>query len=66
MNKKHLAREQRYQIEALLVAKRSQKEIALIIDPSVVSRELRRNSHKRGYSSRMTQMYVDERKEWFK
>ncbi|KAA6326391.1 hypothetical protein EZS27_024502, partial [termite gut metagenome] len=39
-NKKHLTREQRYQIEALLVAKKSQKEIALIIgkDPSVVSR----------------------------
>jgi IS30 family transposase len=67
-NKTHLTREQRYQIEALLVAKKSQKEIALIIgkDPSVVSRELRRNSHMRGYSARMAQMYVDERKERFK
>ncbi|KAA6313749.1 hypothetical protein EZS27_035531 [termite gut metagenome] len=67
-NKKHLTREQRYQIEALLVAKKSQKEIALIIgkDPSVVSRELRRNSHTRGYSAPMAQMYVDERKERFK
>ncbi|KAA6305039.1 hypothetical protein EZS27_043310, partial [termite gut metagenome] len=67
-NKKHLTREQRYQIEALLVAKKFQKEIALIIGkaPSVVSRELKRNSHKRGYSARMAQMYVDERKERFK
>ncbi|KAA6323282.1 hypothetical protein EZS27_027266, partial [termite gut metagenome] len=67
-NKKHLTREQRYQIEALLVAKKSQKEIALIIgkDPSVVSRELVRNSHKRGYSACMAQMYIDERKERFK
>ncbi|KAA6331786.1 hypothetical protein EZS27_019637, partial [termite gut metagenome] len=30
-NKKHLTPEQRYQIEALPVAKKSQKEIALII-----------------------------------
>ncbi|KAA6304292.1 hypothetical protein EZS27_044061, partial [termite gut metagenome] len=67
-NKKHLTPEQRYQIEALPVAKKSQKEIALIIwkDKSVISRELKRNSHKRGYSARMAQMYVDERKERFR
>jgi IS30 family transposase len=66
-NKKQLTPEQRYQIEALLAAKKSQKEIASIIgkDPSVVSRELKRNSHKRGYSVRMAQMYADERKERF-
>ncbi|KAA6308912.1 hypothetical protein EZS27_039507, partial [termite gut metagenome] len=67
-NKKHLTPEQRYQIEALLVAKKSQKEIALIIgkDKSVISRELNRNSHKGGYSARMAQMYADERKERFR
>ncbi|KAA6332942.1 hypothetical protein EZS27_018599 [termite gut metagenome] len=66
-NKKHLTPDQRYQIEALLAAKKSQKEIASIIgkDPSVVSRELKRNNHKRGYSVRMAQMYADERKERF-
>ncbi|KAA6315102.1 hypothetical protein EZS27_034390 [termite gut metagenome] len=67
-NKKQLTPEQRYQIEALLVAKKSQKEIALIIgkDKSVISRELNRNSHERGYSARMAQMYADERKERFR
>ncbi|KAA6304071.1 hypothetical protein EZS27_044286, partial [termite gut metagenome] len=67
-NKKHLTPEQRYQIEALLAAKKSQKEIVSIIgkDPSVVGRELKRNSHKRGYSARMAQMYADERKERFR
>ncbi|KAA6333990.1 hypothetical protein EZS27_017654 [termite gut metagenome] len=67
-NKKHLTPEPRYQIEALLVAKKSQKEIALITgkDKSVISRELNRNSHKRGYSARMAQMYADERKERFR
>ncbi|KAA6316325.1 hypothetical protein EZS27_033347, partial [termite gut metagenome] len=67
-NKKHFTPDQRYQIEALLAAKKSQKEIASIIgkDPSVVGRELKRNSHKRGYSARMAQMYADERKERFR
>ncbi|KAA6322958.1 hypothetical protein EZS27_027553 [termite gut metagenome] len=67
-NKKHLTREQRYQIEALLVAKKSQKEIAEIIgkDKSVISRALSRNSHKRGYSARLAQEYADLRKARFK
>ncbi|KAA6308933.1 hypothetical protein EZS27_039490, partial [termite gut metagenome] len=40
-NKKHLTREPRYQIDALLQAKKSQKEIADIIgkDKSVIRRE---------------------------
>jgi IS30 family transposase len=32
-------------------------------DKSVISRELKRNSHKRGYSARMAQEYAEERKE---
>jgi IS30 family transposase len=39
--KQHLTREQRYQIEALLQAQKTQKEIAGILgkDKSVISRE---------------------------
>lgn len=63
--KAHLTREQRYQISALLQAGHSQKEIAEVIgkDKSVVSRELRRNSGKRGYSAQLAQQMADERKE---
>ncbi|KAA6311251.1 hypothetical protein EZS27_037585 [termite gut metagenome] len=67
-NKKHLTREQRYQIDALLQAKKTPKEIADIIvkDKSVINRELSRNSHKRGYSARFSQEYADLRKERFR
>ncbi|KAA6305885.1 hypothetical protein EZS27_042461 [termite gut metagenome] len=67
-NKKHLTREQKYQIDALLQAKKSQKEIADIIgkDKSVISRELSRNSHKQGYSACFAQEYADLRKERFR
>ncbi|MDR2815174.1 MAG: helix-turn-helix domain-containing protein [Proteiniphilum sp.] len=60
-NKKHLTREQRYEIEILLRIGKSQKEIAELLgkDKSVISRELKRNSHKRGYSARMAQEYAD-------
>ncbi|MDR2120426.1 MAG: helix-turn-helix domain-containing protein, partial [Tannerella sp.] len=53
-NKKQLTREQRYEIEVLLRAGKKQKEIAELVgkDKSVISRELKRNSHKRGYSAR--------------
>ena len=46
--KRHLTREQRYQISALLQAGHSQKEIAEVIgkDKSVISRELKRNGDK--------------------
>jgi IS30 family transposase len=67
-NKKQLTREQRYEIEVLLRAGKRQKEIAELVgkDKSVISRELKRNSHKRGYSARLAQEYADERKERFR
>jgi IS30 family transposase len=54
-NKKQLTREQRYETEALLRAGKRQKETAEPVekDQSVISRELKRNSHKRGYSARL-------------
>lgn len=66
MKKKcHLTREQRCQISALLQAGHSQKDIAEVIgkDKSVVSRELKRNGGKRGYSARLAQEKAQERKE---
>ena len=65
--KKHLTREQRYQLSALLQRGTKQKEIARIIgtSESTVSRELRRNSSKRAYSARLAQEFADERKERF-
>jgi IS30 family transposase len=67
-NKKQLTREQRYEIEVLLRAGKKQKEIAELVgkDKSVISRELKRNSHKRGYSARLAQEYADERKERYR
>ena len=67
MKKVHLTREQRYQIDALLQRKTKQKDIARIVgvSPSTISRELKRNSHKRGYSARVAQEYANERKERF-
>lgn len=49
-----LTQEQRYQIHALMKARHSQTEIALIVDvhKSTVSRELRRNRGLRGYRPR--------------
>ncbi|MDR2130680.1 MAG: helix-turn-helix domain-containing protein, partial [Odoribacteraceae bacterium] len=66
--KKQLTREQRYEIEVLLRAGKRQKEIAELVgkDKSVISRELKRNSHKRGYSARLAQEYADERKERYR
>lgn len=67
---KHLTSAQRYQIEALLQGhKHTISEISVIIgkDKSVLSRELRRNSHKNGtYTGKHAQMLCDERKERFK
>jgi IS30 family transposase len=67
-NKKQLTREQRYEIEVLLRAGKRQKEIAEPVgkDQSVISRELKRNSHKQGYSARLAQEYADERKERYR
>jgi IS30 family transposase len=60
-----LPREQRYEIGVLLRAGKRQKEIAELIgkDKSVISMELKRNSHKRGYSACLAQECADEHKE---
>lgn len=65
--KKHLTREQRYQISALLQTGTRQKEIARIVgtSESTISREIKRNSSKRRYSAKNAQMFADERKERF-
>jgi IS30 family transposase len=64
-NKKQLTREQRYEIEVLLHAEKKQKERAEPVgkDKSVISRELKRNSHKRRYSVCPAQEYADECRE---
>jgi len=64
----HLTREQRYTINRMLQAGCTRKEICIAIgkDKSVLSRELKRNSGKRGYSPTMAQEYANERKERFK
>lgn len=51
MNYKQLAREQRYQIYALMKAGQNQAQIALVVgcDKSTISRELRRNRGEKGY-----------------
>ena len=51
MNYKQLAREQRYQIYALMKAGQNQSEIALVVGchKSTISRELRRNCSMKGY-----------------
>ena len=59
-----LTLEQRYQIHALRKANYNQKEIAIEIrvNPSTVSRELKRNSGKRGYRPNQAQERAIERK----
>lgn len=51
MNYKQLAREQRYQIYALMKAGQNQSQIALVVGchKSTISRELRRNRGQKGY-----------------
>jgi IS30 family transposase len=67
-NKKQLTREQRYETEVLLRAGKRQKETSEPVekDQSVISRELKRNSHKRGYSARPAQEYADECRERYR
>ena len=67
-NYTQLSFEQRYQIEALLQAGRSQKEIAqqIGVHPSTICREFRRNTARRGptagcYSARNAQRKTTER-----
>jgi len=64
----HLTQEQRYTIFRMIQAGKSRKEICVATgrDKSVISRELKRNSHKRGYSARLAQEYANERKERFR
>ena len=63
--KEHLTSGQRYEIHALLKARHSQSEIARMLgkDKSVISREIRRNGGKRGYSAARAQKMAEERKE---
>jgi transposase, IS30 family len=63
-NYKQLSSEQRYQIEALKKAGNSQKETALIIGvhPSTISRELRRNTPKRGRGALNYQADIAQRR----
>ena len=67
MKKSHLTPVQRYQIEVFYHTKTKQKDIALFlsVSESTISRELKRNKSKRGYSARLAQEYADERKERF-
>lgn len=60
----HLTQEQRYQISALLQAKKGVSEIARIIGchKSSVSREIRRNTGQRGYRPKQADRLAKERK----
>ena len=65
----HLTKEQRYTIARMLQAGYAKKDICTAIgkDKSVLSRELKRNSSKRGcYSAESAQTYANERKERFR
>jgi IS30 family transposase len=66
--KQHLAQEQKYTISQMLQAGCSRKEICIATgkDKSVISRELKRNSSKHGYSPLQAQIYAQERKERFR
>ena len=64
----HLTRDQRYTIARMLQADYARKDICIAIgkDKSVLSRELKRNSSKRGYSPGSANEYANERKERFR
>ena len=64
----HLTKEQRYTIARMLQAGCAKKDICIAIgkDKSVLSRELKRNSSKRGYSAALAHQYANERKERFR
>jgi transposase, IS30 family len=61
-NYKQLNQEQRYQIEILKKAGKTQKEIAelLEVSPATICRELTRNKGKKGYRSRQAQIKADK------
>jgi IS30 family transposase len=64
----HITGEQRYEIARMLQAGCARKVICIAIgkDKSVLSRELKRNSSKRGYSPGLANEYANERKERFR
>jgi Transposase and inactivated derivatives, IS30 family len=64
----HLTEEQRYTIARMLQAGYAKKDICIAIDrdKSVLSRELKRNSSKQGYSPSLAHEYANERKERFR
>jgi len=64
----HLTEGQRYTIARMLQAGYAKKNICIAIgkDKSVLSRELKRNSSKRGYSAALAHEYANERKERFR
>jgi IS30 family transposase len=64
----HITKEQRYTIARMLQASYAKKDICIAIgkDKSVLSRELKRNSSKRGYSAALADEYANERKERFR
>ena len=64
----HITKEQRYVIARMLQAGYAKKDICTAIgkDKSVLSRELKRNSSKRGYSAALAEEYANERKERFR
>ena len=51
MNYKHLSQVERYQIDALMKAGNNQTQIALVLgrNKATISREVARNTGKRGY-----------------
>jgi len=63
-NYKQLNQAQRYQIEILKKAGKSQKEIAALlgVSESTISRELKRNQGKNGYRPKQAQIKADNRK----
>ena len=63
MNYRHLSREERYQISALLKEGLTQSQIALNLNrhKSTISREIARNSGLRGYRPRQASLLADER-----
>ena len=64
----HITSEQRYAISRMLQAGYAKKDVCIAIgkDKSVLSRELKRNSSRRGYSAALAQEYANERKERFR
>lgn len=65
MKNKQLTSSQRYQIQSFLQGEISKKKIAEFVGTSIstVYRELKRNSHQRGYSAKYAQDQCDIRKE---